>query len=87
MEKNSIVNKAVDEILPNETQKISAINHETPKFLDSGYDANELYQDNKMSLEETKEKIDWRKRAFEYEEKNSYGNENRTYRFVQYKTY
>ena len=30
-----------------------------------------------MSLEETKEKIDWRKRGFEYEKKNSYGIENR----------
>ena len=29
-----------------------------------------------MSLEETKEKLDWRKRAFEYEKKNSYGIEN-----------
>ena len=30
-----------------------------------------------MSLEETKEKLDWRKRAFEYEKKNSNGIENR----------
>ena len=28
-----------------------------------------------MSHEETKEKIEWRKRAFEYEQNNSYGNE------------
>ena len=30
-----------------------------------------------MSLEETKEKLDWRKSAFEYEHNNSYGVENR----------
>ena len=30
-----------------------------------------------MILEETKEKLDWRKRAFEYEKRNSYGIEIR----------
>ena len=30
-----------------------------------------------MSDEETKEKLDWRKRVLEYKQKNSYGNENR----------
>ena len=53
-ENNAIVDNAVDEILLNETQKASAKNHEAPEFLDSDYDANDLYQVDKMSLEETK---------------------------------
>ena len=30
-----------------------------------------------MNIEETKEELEWRKRAFEYEQKNVYGIENR----------
>ena len=60
----------MDGILLNETQKVSATNHEAPEFLNSNYDANDLYQVDKMSLEETKEKLDWRKRAFEYKKKH-----------------
>ena len=67
----------MDEIILNETQKVSATNHEAPKFLDSGNNTNDLYQVDNMSLEETKEKLEWRKRAFEYKNKNSYGIENR----------
>ena len=51
------------------TQKVSATNHEASEFLDSEYDVNYLYQVDKMSLEDTKEKLDWRKRAFGYENK------------------
>ena len=61
------------EILLNETQIVISTNNETPEFLDSDYDANDLYQVDKMSLEDTKEKIYWRKRAFEYKKKDSYG--------------
>ena len=61
----------MDEILP--TQKVSAINHEAQGFLDYTYDANDFYKVDKMSFEETKENLDWRK---QYEKKNSYGNEN-----------
>ena len=43
----------MDEILL--TQKVSDTNHEVPKFLDSDYNANNLYRVDKMSLEETKE--------------------------------
>ena len=43
----------------------------------SGYDANDLYKVHKMSLEETKGKLECRKRAFEDENKSSYGIENR----------
>ena len=57
-ENNDIVNNAVDEIALNETQKVSATNYEAPEFLDSEYDANYLYQVDKMSLEEIKEKLD-----------------------------
>ena len=59
------------------TQKVSATNHEAPEFLDSDYDRNDLYEVEKMSLEEIKEKLDWRKRVFEYKKKNSYGIEIR----------
>ena len=65
----------MDEILLKE--KVSATNHEAPKFLDSDYDTNNLYQFDKMSLEETEENLDWSKRAFECKKKNSYGIENR----------
>ena len=41
--------------------------------MDSDYDDNNLYQIDKMSLEETKKKLEWRKHAFEYENKNPYG--------------
>ena len=52
-ENNSIFNNAVDEILLNETQKLSAV-REVPEFLVSDYDENDLYQVDKMSLENTK---------------------------------
>ena len=65
----------MDEILL--TQKVSATNHEALEFLDSDYDANDLYKVDQMSLEETKENFDWRKCAFEDEKKNSYAIKNR----------
>ena len=65
----------MDYILLNETQKLRA-EREEPEFLDSDYDAKNLYQVDKISLEDTKKKLDWRKRAFEYEQNNSYGIEN-----------
>ena len=58
----------MDEIIL--TQKVSATNQEAPEFLNSDYYANDLYKVEKMSLEETKEKIEWRKRDFEDEKKN-----------------
>ena len=60
----------MDEIIINETQKVSATNHEAPEFLEPDYDANNLHKVDKISLEDTKEKLDWRKRAFEYENKD-----------------
>ena len=66
----------MDEIIINKTQKLSAA-REASAFLDSDYYSNNFYQVDKMSLEETKEKLDWRKRAFEYKQKKSYGIENR----------
>ena len=56
-ENNAIVNNAVDEILLNETQKLSAA-REAPECLDSDYYENDFYQADKMSLEETKENLD-----------------------------
>ena len=46
-------------------RKLSAKNHEVSKFLDSDYDAKYLFQVDKMILEDTKDKLDLRKRAFE----------------------
>ena len=52
-ENNDIVNNVVDEILLNETQNVSAA-REAPEFLDSLYDENDLYQVEKVIIEETK---------------------------------
>ena len=52
---------------------------EAPEFLYSHYDYNNLYQVESMSLEETKDKIEWRKRAFECEQKSPYGIGNKNY--------
>ena len=40
------------------TEKVSATSNEEPEFLDSDYDANNFYEVDKMSLEETKERLD-----------------------------
>ena len=39
------------------TQKVSATNHEAPEFLNPDYDANDFYEVEKISLEETKENL------------------------------
>ena len=39
-----------------ESKKVSAVNHELPDFLESDYDANNLYQVEKIGLDKTKEK-------------------------------
>ena len=46
---NTIVNNVVDEIILNETQKVSAA-REAPSFLESDYDEKCLYQVERMSL-------------------------------------
>ena len=38
-----------------------------------------MYQVDKMSLEDTKEKLEWSKRVFEYKQNNSYEIKNRNY--------
>ena len=50
----------VDEILLHETQKLSAA-REAPEFLDSDYEYKNLYQVERVILQETKEKLKWRK--------------------------
>ena len=57
----------MDEILLNGTKKVSAGNHEATEFWENDYDENDLYQVENISLNETKEKLEWRKHAFEYE--------------------
>ena len=65
----------MDEILLHETQKVS-VAREAPEFLDPDYDENKIYQVKKMSLEETKDKIELRKLAFEHKHKCKYGIDN-----------
>ena len=62
----------MDEILINEIQKISAA-REAQELLDSGFNENGLYQVDKMSLEDTNEKLEWRNRVFECEQNNHMG--------------
>ena len=47
--------------------------------MESDYDENKLYQIDNMSLDETKEKLEWRKRTVEYKQKNTYGIKNQNY--------
>ena len=63
LENSTIINNVVNDILLNETQKVSYV-RESPEFLGSDYDENDIYQDERMSLEDTKNKLEWRKRAF-----------------------
>ena len=63
MENNAIINNVVDEILLYETKKLTAARG-APEFWDSDYDENDIYQVEKMSLSETKEKSEQLKRAF-----------------------
>ena len=72
----NIVNNAVDELLLAENQKLSSA-REASEFLDYDYDENDVYQFDEMSLEETREKLEWRKGVFEYERNNLNGIENR----------
>ena len=51
-----LTGNVVYDIILNETQKVSAA-REAPEFLDSGCDEKDLYQVEKMSLENTKEKL------------------------------
>ena len=68
----------MDEILLNETQKLSAA-REAQKFFDSDCDENDQYQVEKMSLEDNKEKLERLKLEFQREQKNLYGIEKRNY--------
>ena len=72
MENNGIINNVVDEILLNETQKVSAA-REAPDVLDSDCDENNIYWVQKISLERTKKKLEWRKSTFECKTKGSNG--------------
>ena len=50
LENNYIIDNVVDDIILNETKKVSA-KREAPEFLDSGCDLRDMYQVDKMSLE------------------------------------
>ena len=55
----------MDEILLHENKKVITAK-EAPENIQSDFDENNLYQIENMSLEDTKEKLEWRKRALEY---------------------
>ena len=59
----------------NKTKKVSA-DEEAHKNIESDFDDNRLYHIYNMSLEETKEKLEWRTRAFGCEHGNTYDIEN-----------
>ena len=65
----------VDELRMVESKKVCSVNHEAPEFFRIYYDENYRYQVEHISLDETKEKLEWRKHTLEYE--SSYGIENR----------
>ena len=50
-----------------------------PEFLEYVYDENQLYQILNMILEETEEKLEQRKPAFEYEQRITNGIEKKLY--------
>ena len=62
----AIIDNMVDELHMIESKKLSSVNHEAPKLLESDYDANDLYQVGNVTLDESKEKMEWCKRAFGY---------------------
>ena len=66
-ENHTFINNEVDEIHIIESKTVRAINHESPEILKSYYNNRDLYQVENMSLDETKETIEWGKRALEYE--------------------
>ena len=41
------------------SKKISAVIHEAPEFLESKYSENDLYKIENMSLDDTKEKLNY----------------------------
>ena len=52
-----IINNLVDEILLNKTQKVSAV-REAPELLETYYDEKDIYEVERMSLEDTNEKLE-----------------------------
>ena len=55
-ENNYMIRNAVDEILINETRKVSAVRGAS-NFLDSGCGENDLYQVEKLVLKRIKKKL------------------------------
>ena len=53
---NSILNNVLNEIVLHKTQKVSAT-RESPELLDSDCNKNNIFQVERMSLEETKKKL------------------------------
>ena len=64
-ENHTIIENMMDELHMVESKKVSVVNHEAPEFLEIDYNENNLYQVENMSLDETEEEIEQRKRAIE----------------------
>ena len=56
-------------------KKVSA-KREAYENIESEFDENDLYNMDNMILEDTTEKLEWLKHAFEYKQKSTYGVEN-----------
>ena len=76
MENHDIINNLVDEIILN-GKKVSAVS-EAPEFFDSIFYENNLYQVEKIILEDTKDKPGWRKHSFEFKKKIDMGLKSET---------
>ena len=64
-ENHTIIENMMDELHMVKPKKVSAVNHKAPEFLGIEYNKNDLYQVENICLDETKEKIEQRKRAIE----------------------
>ena len=67
-ENSAVTNNGVNDIILNETQQFSPA-RKAKDVLDSDCDENDIYQVEKMCLEDTKEKLELRRCAFEWKQK------------------
>ena len=65
----------MDESLLHKNKKLSA-EKEAPEHIESNFYENKLYHIDNTSLEESKEKLEWRKSEFECEQKSTHGIES-----------
>ena len=71
-ENNYIVISAVYEIILHENQKVS-YGMGALEYIKFDFDESELYHNDNMSIDDTKEKLEWCKRAFECKQDITHG--------------